>query len=134
MKFSLTTIVFLLAGVLCFAQQPQDEKAREKQFRENIDREVERYTDVLKLDDWQVFYVDSVLTCNYTAMRDELKAMSESRVSNQDLYFQVQDKWMEKTYIAFKKFLNEEQWTKYLKIGAARDKKARDKRSEKRNK
>ena len=39
---------------------------------------------------------------------------------------------MEKNYNALHAILNEEQWTKYLKTGAARDKKARDKREAKR--
>jgi hypothetical protein len=43
----------------------------------------------------------------------------------------AQDRWMESTYNAFNKFLTPEQWEKYLKNGAAREKKARDKRAQK---
>lgn len=122
----------MFLSLCAFAQGPKSEKEREKMFREGIDREVQRYEDVLKLEDWQVFYADSVLTANYTGMQDELKSMSESKVSNTDLYTMAVDRWQEKTYQAFRKFLTDEQWAKYLKTGAGKAKKDRDKREEKR--
>ena len=39
---------------------------------------------------------------------------------------------MEQIYNAFSKVFDEDQWAKYLKQGAAREKKARDKRAAKR--
>ena len=53
-------------------------------------------------------------------------------MSNADVYQQVQDKWAEQIYVALQKVLDEKQWAKYLKNGAAREKKSRDKRAEKR--
>lgn len=131
MKNSLT-ICLLFLSICCFAQGPKSEKEREKQIREGIEKEIQRYEDVLKLEDWQVFYADSVLTANYAGMQEELKSMTESKVSNADLYTMAVDKWQEKTYEAFRKFLTDEQWAKYLKTGAGRAKKDRDKRAEKR--
>lgn len=126
------TICLLFLSICSFAQGQKNEKEREKQFREMIEKEVQRYEDVLKLEDWQVFYADSVLTTNYTGMQDEIKSMSESKVSNSDLYTLAVDKWQEKTYQAFRVFLTDEQWAKYLKTGAGKAKKDRDKREEKR--
>ena len=54
-------------------------------------------------------------------------------MSNTDVYQQVQDKWAEQVYVAMQKVLDEKQWEKYLKAGAAREKKSRDKRAAKRN-
>ena len=79
-----------------------------------------------------MFYVDSILTHDYQAMRDELMVKSAAKVSNTDIYVQIQDKWMEQIYNAFSKVFDEDQWAKYLKQGAAREKKARDKRAAKR--
>ena len=98
---------------------------------EYIDKEVERLSNTLKMEYWQEFYADSVLVHDFHAMQDELKELQASKVTNADMYQQVQDKWSENIYNAFHKFLNEDQWKKYLKGGAARDKKARDKRAEK---
>ena len=125
-------IIASLLSVGLFAQQPQTEEEELKQMRESIDRQIEQYTDLMDLDDSQIFYVDSILTHNYGAMRTELKDLQMSKVSNSDLYQRVSDKWMEQTYQATKKVLNDEQWAKYLKSGAARDKKNRDKREAKR--
>ena len=59
-------------------------------------------------------------------------ALSKAKVESSDIYQQIQDKWSEQMYLAIHKILNEQQWEKYLKQGAAREKKARDKRANKR--
>ena len=64
-------------------------------------------------------------------MDAEMKALQQSKVSNTDLYVSVQDKWMQQIYDSYQKFFDEDQWAKYLKTGAARQQKARDKRREK---
>lgn len=130
MKFFVTLALFLMPlGV--FAQQMSEEE-QAKKLAEAIEREVDHHTENLDLEDWQVFYVDSILTTNYKGMMDELDALNKSKVSNADLFVMAQDRWLEKTYQAFMKILDENQWAKYLKSGAARDKKARDKREAKR--
>ena len=87
----------------------------------------------LELEDWQVFYVDSILTHDYKAMQDEFAAMSAAKMTNSDLFYDVQDKWMEQIYQSLRKILDDKQWAMYEKTGAARDKKARDKRAAKKN-
>lgn len=126
-------ITFLLFLPLCLAaQQPATPEEQEKQFRQALDSQIEDYTSLLDLEYWQVFYVDSIMTHDYTAMRDEIQALSDAKVSNTDAYSRVQDKWAEQIYQSFKKVFTEEQWNKYLKSGAQREKKSRDKREAKR--
>ena len=128
---SFAVCLCLLAGFSFSAEaqeQSAEEKKAEKEFYESIDKEVERLTNLLELEDWQAFYVDSILTHDYKAMQDELKALSAKKVSNPDLYYEIQYKWMDTIYYAFEKYFDEDQWAKYLKSGAARDKKARDKK------
>ena len=134
MKF-FSTIALLLLPLCVFAQQksPLDDPEQEKKFYESIESTVNRYTDLLELDDWQIFYVDSILTHDYLGMMDELNELNRAKVSNADLFVKCQDRWQEKIYNAFQSVFNEEQWAKYLKTGAARDKKSRDKREAKRN-
>ena len=105
-----------------------EEKKAEKEFYESVEREIERLTNSLKLEDWQVFYVDSILTHDYKAMQDELRALQAKKVTNTDMYYDIQYKWQDCIYEAFQKVFDEDQWTKYLKSGAARDKKTRDKK------
>ena len=136
MKF-FATIALMLLPLTVFGQQTKmskQEQEEEKQFFENIEKELDDLTSRLDLEDWQVFYADSILVNNYTAMKDELKKLEDAKVSNADLYYQVQDKWTEENYNAFHKYLNEQQWEKYLKSGAGKLKKERDKRAAKRNK
>ena len=130
MKF-LSIFAALLLSICAFAQQAKDEATMEKEFREALDKEVERLTDLLQLEDWQVFYTDSILAANSYGRKDEMVDMSKRKVSNSDAYLQVNDKWMEKTYVAFQQIFTEEQWAKYNKTGALKEKKARDKRAAK---
>ena len=129
-------LILLLASVaqLALAQEGQKTpEQREKEFYEAIENQVNRLTEQLDLADWQVFYVDSILTHDYKGMQEEFNKMSAAKYANSELFYDVQDKWMEKMYQAMHKVFDEEQWAKYLKGGAARDKKLRDKRAAKKN-
>lgn len=122
-------IAALLFSVPVFAQQtPPTPEEREKQLLEYIDKEVQRLSNLLKLEYWQEFYVDSTLVHDFHAMQDEMTELQSRKVANMDMYTSVTDKWMEQIYQSYHRFFNEEQWARYLKNGAARDKKARDKR------
>lgn len=130
MKYFLIIVLSLLSFCVS-AQQPQgdkDKEKEEKQMREMIDKMVNSLEMNLQLEDWQLFYADSIFTHDYGEMSAELQALNKAKVSNPTPYEKAQDKWMEQMYQSLHKIFNEEQWAKYLKQGAARDKKARDKR------
>lgn len=127
--------VFLLACLPALAQeQALTPEQREKQLYENIQKQVDDMADRLDLEDWQVFYADSILTANFGELAREYEQLGRNRVSDADIYMRIQDGCMEKNYNAFRRILSDEQWAKYLKSGAAREKKARDKRAAKREK
>ena len=133
MKF-FATLALLALPFCAFAQQPGTDKEaeQEKQLYESVEKTVDRFADLLDLDDTQIFWVDSILTHDYRAMISELDKLNKAKVSNPDFFIQVQDNWNERIYDSFHKIFNEEQWAKYLKSGAAREKKSRDKRAAKR--
>lgn len=122
--------VLFFCSPAVFAQNNAAEE--EAKFYEAVEEQVERLAETLALEDWQVFYVDSILTHNLGALRDEMKALSAARVSSEDYHQVASDKWMEATYKAFQKVFSGAQWEKYLKSGARKDKMARDRRAEKR--
>ncbi len=115
-------------SVTAFAQ---DQKPPD--FLELAEKEADRLQDLLDLEDWQAFYVDSTLKHDFVAMSGELTDLQMSKVSNVNMYIAVQDKWMEIIDASYKKIFNEEQWAAYLKSGAAKQQKAREKRREKIN-
>lgn len=131
-RILLSATLLLTAGAFAAAQEQKSPEQQEKDMYAMIEKEVEKYINTLDLDMAQEFYVDSILTHDYFAMRAEMMEKSQARVANSDVYVAIQDKWAEKIYLAFQKVLDEDQWQKYLKTGAARDKKARDKREAKR--
>lgn len=132
LKCVLFAIAILLPTCL-FAQEgmPSDEEI-EKMMFESIEKEINKYNDLLKLEEWQIFYVDSILTHNYDEMRKEQMRLSKGGVSTADAYQRSIDNCAEKNYQAFKLVFNEEQWARYLKVGAEKEKKLRDKRKAKR--
>ncbi|MBQ6197719.1 MAG: hypothetical protein IJK44_00605 [Bacteroidales bacterium] len=124
----LLAVIFALDAPLKAQNQPQTPEQQEKQMMEFIDKEVKRLTELLDLEYWQEFYVDSTLTHDYHAMTEEMMKLQVAKVENSDLYINVQDKWMEQIDATYKRIFNEAQWKKYWKTGAERAKKARDKR------
>lgn len=132
-KCILAALVMGAMSLAAMAQeQPLTPEQQEKKLREGIEERVLKLEESLQLEVWQTFYVDSILTHNYGEMSKELKALSENRVENLDIYMLIQDKWEDASYEAFSKIFDEKQWATYLKNGAARAKKAREKRALKR--
>ena len=129
--FVLMAAFCALSALPLFAQGPQSPEEQEKAMYEAIDKEIERQTTVLDLADWQIFMIDSTLTHDYMAMTEEINQLRQSKVSNSSAYMAVQDKWIEAIYQSYLRILNEDQRAKYLKSGASKAKKQRDKRAEK---
>lgn len=134
MKFFVSLAVLLMPLCLSAQQQsPLDDPQQQKKFYESIEKTLDEYTNSLKLENWQVFKADSVLVHDYMAMMREMEELNRARVGSADYYQKIQDKWNERIFNAFHGFLNESQWQKYLKTGASKEKKNRDKREAKRN-
>lgn len=136
MKFYRLLHVFAALALSVFVagaqnQQPQTPEQREKQLLEYIDKEVQRLSQLLDLEYWQEFYVDSTLTHDYQALSAELEQMQKAKVENVDLYQAVQDKWAQQIDDSYHRFFTEDQWKKYWKSGGRRAQDARDKRKKK---
>ena len=130
MKFVqiLLTVSFSVLGLQCLSAQEQD---KQKSILEQAEEEADRLQRLLDLEDWQVFYVDSTLKHDFPDMMAECEKLQKSKVANTSIYISVQDKWMDKIDASYRKIFNEQQWTAYLKSGAARAQKARQKRKAK---
>lgn len=125
-----------IAPVSLFSQDESAEsikERKEKEIYELLDTQLDREIKLYDLEDWQVFKIDSTLVHDYMGMMDDYDALSKKGVQNPDMYIEVQDKWMEKMYQSYRSVLNDEQWAKYEKSGAAKAKKGRDRRAAKRN-
>lgn len=128
MKFR---VICILAAMLLVAQAQSlfaQQKPEEQDIYEQIELEADRLQRVLELEDWQVFYVDSTLKHDYPAMQAEVMKLAEAKVANRDMYIMVQDKWMEQIDATYKRIFTPEQWAAYLKQGAGKAQKAREKR------
>lgn len=93
--------------------------------------EADRLQRALDLEDWQVFYVDSTLKHDLSAIMTEYQSLQSSKVGNVSMYQSVQDKWMDQIDATYKRIFTEDQWKAYLKTGAGKAIKAREKRKAK---
>ena len=130
MKQTFTAIIMALLFCQPVALKAQDEK-KQPTMEELATKEADRLFELLDLEDWQLFYVDSTLQHDYAAMDAELKDLQRAKVGNTDLYVAAQDRWVEQIEKKYKEIFTDAQWAKYLKSGAARAQKAREKRREK---
>ena len=124
----------VLAALFCCAlpaSAQENDAQKEKELYDALEKQLDRLTELLDLADWQIFYIDSIMTHDYKAMQDEMAELQMKKVSNTDLYYSVQYSWLDKMYYAVQGVLDEDQWAKYLKTGALKDKKKREKFFEK---
>lgn len=126
--FALLSMLFFVS-VNAYAQEQGEQKQPTPE--EMAAKEADRLADLLKLEYWQVFYVDSTLQHDYAAWQEEVKKLQSARVDNYDLYTITSDKWMEQIDKTYKIFFTPQQWAAYLKSGAAKQQKAREKRKAK---
>lgn len=118
----------LLAAPAALAQEPQ-----QPNVDEIIAKQLENLTRTFKLDEVQVFYVDSILQYNFRALNDEFEETRKGGASNAETYQAISDKWMDATDQAFERVFTEEQWKKYMKSTYGKEKTRRDKRMSERN-
>lgn len=133
-KFSIATdkrifciaIVSFLAfcSIPSFAQQQEKEKTPE----EVAATEVKAMVSELKLSDSQEFFCDSILTHNYTCMKNDFENLQKSGMQEASTYQFLKERWQKKTLEALKKVLDDQQYIKYLRrIGKGKDyKKGKD--------
>ena len=124
----LSAIILLLSVIFpaSLSAQQQDEL----DVADRAAMETERLQKLLKLDDWQAFYVDSTLQHDLGAIVAEFEKIQASKVSNISLYQGIQDKWMDQIDATYKKIFTEDQWAAYMKT-AGKAIKAREKRKAK---
>ncbi len=121
-------LYFIFAGVFFSHAQEQEKQLKTWEIAE---KEADRLEGLLKLEVWQVFYVDSTLKHDYEEMKNELEKLQQAKVSNPSLYIAIQDKWIDQIETTYKRIFNEEQWKVYLKSGAGKQQKQREKRKAK---
>ena len=124
-KVIFSLLSFLMCASVMSAQQQQPEQP---DVYEQAEQEADRLQRLLDLEDWQTFYVDSTLKHDFPAMMAEYEQMKNAKVGNTNMYVAVQDKWMDQIDATYRKIFNDEQWATYLRQGAGKAQRAREKR------
>ena len=104
-------MVAMLSFNSAYAQQQEEKTPEEIAIEQANKLETE-----LKLNSTQVFYVDSVLRHNYTELQAEIDKARSRGSQDANTYKTINEKWMHRTFDAFKAILDEQQYIKYLKM------------------
>lgn len=121
---SLLTVAATAAPL--FAQGNGQEKP--KTIPEIASERADQLMKYLKLEDYQVFQIDSTLSHDLKAQQDEVKELQKAGISNPDIYTAVMDRWNNTTDSTFQHVFTPEQWKRYLKSIYGKGKRQRDKR------
>ncbi|MCI2081793.1 MAG: hypothetical protein LKK19_07085 [Bacteroidales bacterium] len=122
------SIALVLMAIPCHAQQQNNTQNKELNVPEQAEKESIRLQSLLKLEDWQVFKVDSLLNTNLEGYKKDMEGLKTAGAQNEFSYYTISDKWAERIDSAYMKIFNGEQWKRYQKTGAAKAARERAKR------
>ncbi len=130
MKRIALTLLFIALALFAVATplRAQNNDEKPKTIPEIASERADELMKYLKLEDYQVFQIDSTMCHDLQAMQDEVNRMQKAGVSNPDFYEAVIDSWYNATDSTFQHIFTPEQWTRYLKSTYGKAKKHRDKR------
>ena len=120
----ITAAIFALSS-FCAAAQNQQEPLN---FVDMAAKQADKFAELYNLDMVQVFRVDSLFQVVYPALSAEFEQMKKGGAMNTDSYTSVNDKWWNIIYTNLEQIFTPEQWAKYMKSSAGKEKKKRDKR------
>ena len=124
----LFTILLLAAALLLSAPAARAQEPQQPDIDQIIANQVDNLTRNFKLDEVQVFFIDSILQYNYRAMNEAFEEARKTGASNSETYQAISDEWMQSTDEAFERFFTEDQWKKYMKSSYGKEKQRREKR------
>lgn len=122
MKKITSVIAFLFAALCVVPSFAQNQNEKEKTPEEIAQITLKAMTTDLHLNDAQQFYVDSILTTNFVGVKNAFDDLKKSGMQDDDTYRKVKERWNDKTTVALKKVLDDQQYIKYLRgIGKGKD-------------
>ena len=124
--FALVLIAAMTVNFNAAAQQANTEMPDPLELAAKMADQLEKD---LELDPGQVFKVDTMLQHAYSSYYEEVEKLAKAGMAtNSGNYQRVSDKWGHYIDVILEQLVTEEQWAKYLKTDAGRNKKRRDKR------
>lgn len=126
-------ILLLAAALLLSVPAARAQEPQQPDIDQIIANQIDNLTRTFKLDEVQVFFVDSILQYNYHAMSEAFEEARKTGASNADTYQAISDQWMQATDEAFQRFFTKDQWNKYMKSSYGKEKQRREKRISERN-
>lgn len=126
--FTIALVAAMTASFSAAAQQQESQLPDPMEMAAKMADQLEKELD---LDIAQVFKVDTLFQHVYSGYYEEVDKLAKAGVpSNSSQYIRASDIWGRYADDKLQQMLTEEQWAKYLKTDAGRNKKRRDKRLE----
>ena len=128
MKTALIKILFpVILIALAIPAYAQSQQQQPKTPQEAASEQALILQRDLKLSDYQLFYVDSILQTNFVGQDQEFEKMRVSGLQSQKSYEDAYKRWKTKTEDALEKILDRPQFEKFLKLSgvSAKERKKR---------
>ena len=124
--FALAVFAAMTASLNAAAQNQSSELPDPLELAGKMADQLERDLD---LDAAQVFKVDTLFQHIYQGYYADVEKLSKAGIpATSSQYLRVSDKWGDYSDKVLETILTEEQWARYLKSNAGKNKKVRDKR------
>lgn len=135
MKINFPKIILIILAIsAAIVSNAQNQEQKQKTPVEIASEQADRLQRDLKLDDYQLFKVDSILQRNLTGVVDQFEQMKRGGLQNPESYREVQKSWQSKTETAFETLFTLEQFERYLKLTGTPNKERKKKMAELRKK
>ncbi|MCF0177126.1 MAG: hypothetical protein HUJ90_00755 [Bacteroidales bacterium] len=117
-----------LSFALSAQNQAKSEQEKMQEYMKIAEEQTNQMEDLYKLDYAQVFMVDTLFQNVIPQYYSEYEAISKTGATNTESYQVVVDKWTARIDDSLERIFTPEQWKKYMKSAAGKEKVKRDKR------
>ncbi|MCI1779568.1 MAG: hypothetical protein LKI53_06365 [Bacteroidales bacterium] len=106
----------MMCSLISGSVYAQNDQQKQKTPEEVAIEETAKLEEEFKLTPSQTFYVDSILRCNYTGMKNQMENMRAEGMEDARNFKTVQNIWIQKNLDALKTVFTEQQYIRYLKM------------------
>lgn len=125
-KYIFVTLLFATAATFTAGAQNNRQSQTEPDFEKQIKQQVDYFIETYHLDEVQAFRLDTLLQHYLPIYTESVNKLKASGLSMMESYQPTLDKWADFFDSSYEKIFTPEQWKRYLKSTAGKEKKKRD--------
>ncbi len=125
-KYISVVLLFAAAATFTAGAQNSGQSQADPDFEKQIKQQVDYFIETYHLDDIQAFRLDTLLQHYLPIYTEEVDKLKASGISMMESFQPMLDRWADFFDRSYEKIFTPEQWKRYLKSAAGKEKKKRD--------